>query len=361
MTTADKPDQHEAGFPLAESEYARSLPEAKARSEKYRDRDPFPNIPRALLSSEHIKAYVREIGMIHPFHDGKDSLKSASYEVGAGGRFIFWTEDGKKIDEPIKTNGTFTLRANSISYVQIDCTFLLPEYIAVRFNLRITHVHRGLLLGTGPLVDPGFCGTLLVPLHNLTSDDYTIRGDEGLIWMEFTKTSLMVQEVNLTSIVKDEFNAFPAAKSDKSPEYYFDRASKNQPIRSSIPVVVADAKKRADEAVRAAEQARLAIRILAGVGVLAVLSAVIGLFSLLNGVNSNVMAAYNLIKTVSDQARQAASDAKTAAGDTQNLRSQLDAADVRHTAEELQRIRTQLDDARVQIEALKVEIRNTQK
>ena len=57
----------------------------------------------------------------------------------------------------------------------------LPNYIAVQFNLRITHVHRGLLLGTGPLVDPGFHGKILIPLHNLTSEKYIIRADEGLI------------------------------------------------------------------------------------------------------------------------------------------------------------------------------------
>jgi len=361
MPIAEDPEQNAAGFPIAQSKYADSLDEARARSEIYRKVDPFPNIPRALLSSEHIKAYVRETGMIYPFNDGKESLKSASYEVRAGGHFIYWDGDGNKIDKAIEPTGTYTLRANSIGYIQIDCMFLLPEYIAVRFNLRITHVHRGLLLGTGPLVDPGFNGSLLVPLHNLTSDDYTLRGDEGLIWMEFTKTSHMVTETNLTGAPADTFNEFPPEKSGKSPAYYFDRASKNQPIRSSIPVVVADAKNRADAAVSAAEQARLTIRILASVGFLAILSAVVGLFSLLNGVNANVMAAYNLVRNVSDQATQAASDAKTAVGDTQNLRSQLDAADVRHAADEIQRIRTQLDDERGQIEALKAQVNNLKK
>jgi deoxycytidine triphosphate deaminase len=277
MMIADEPGQHSAGFSPAEAEYAGSLPEARARSRKYRDIDPFPNIPRALLSSEHVRAYVRETGMIHPFNDGQDSLKSASYEVSAGGQFIYWGEDGKKVSEGIKPNGTFTLRANSISYVQIDCTFLLPQYIAVRFNLRITHVHRGLLLGTGPLVDPGFHGTLLVPLHNLTSDDYTMRGDEGLIWMEFTKTSHMAPEANLIGAPQDKFVGFPEAKSDRSPEYYFDRASKNRPILSSIPVVVADAEKLARQAVTSATRAERTVQVLFGTGVLAIAAAVVGL------------------------------------------------------------------------------------
>jgi len=217
---------------------------------------PFPNIPRALLSSEHIKAYVRETGMIHPFESGSGSLKSASYEVRAGGQFIYWDDDGKKIVQPIKREGTFTLLRNSISYVQIEPDFLLPQYIAVRFNLRITHVHRGLLLGTGPLVDPGFHGKLLIPLHNLTSDEYTIRGDEGLIWMEFTKTSHFAKDAGLSDFPRDEFIETEPQKNNQPPEYYFDRASKNRPIRSSIPVVVAEAKKDAISAVTSAKPDR---------------------------------------------------------------------------------------------------------
>src|ERR1041385_2141118 len=163
----------------AETKYALTDDEAKKRSERHLadgvDVDPFPTIPKSLLSSEHIKLYVRETGMIWPFEPEEGRLKPASYEVSAGGKFIYWDEKGNKITENITKDSVFTLPANSISFVQIETYFRLPLYIAVRFNLRITHVHRGLLLGTGPLVDPGFHGKLLVPLHNLTSDPYTDR------------------------------------------------------------------------------------------------------------------------------------------------------------------------------------------
>ena len=66
-------------------------------------------------------------------------------------------------------------------------TLGLPYYMAVRVNLRIKHVHRGILLGTGPLIDPGYDQPILIPLHNLTDQDYFIGLDEGLIWVEFTK------------------------------------------------------------------------------------------------------------------------------------------------------------------------------
>lgn len=85
------------------------------------------------------------------------------------------------------------------------------------------------------------------------------------------------------------------------------------------------------------------------------------LYSLVTGVNANVLATHNLIKSVSDQAGQALSDARRADDGTKALRSQVEAADLPHTADELQRLRAQLDDAKAQIEALKVEVRSLAK
>jgi hypothetical protein len=65
----------------------------------------------------------------------------------------------------------------------------MPDYIAGRFNLLIRDVYRGLLVGTGPLVDPGFVGRLSIPLHNFTSNEYLLRADEGFVYFEFTKLS----------------------------------------------------------------------------------------------------------------------------------------------------------------------------
>jgi hypothetical protein len=233
----------------------------------------------------------------------------------------------------------------------------LPHYIAVRFNLRITHVHRGLLLGTGPLVDPGFHGDLLVPLHNLTSDPYTIRGDEGLIWMEFTKTSHEATRVQLRDAPKDKLVPTQERKSNQPPEYYFDRASKNRPIRSSIPVVVADANKLAQSASDAANRAERTNRIFVGAGLLAIAGIIVSLFSVFSGVNANVVAAHNLIAAVSTNATQAASDAKRAQDDLRDVKTRLEAADTRRSGEEVQRIRTQLEEARAQIESLTAEVR----
>jgi deoxycytidine triphosphate deaminase len=125
--------------------------------------------------------------MIYPFYEEKQ--KPASYEVAVLGKYVYWDEKNKKHVGVIKRGEEFILRRNSIAFVTLEPTFRIPEYIAFRFNLKITHIYRGILLGTGPLVDPGFTGKLSIPLHNLTTNDYTIVGGEPLIWMEFTKLS----------------------------------------------------------------------------------------------------------------------------------------------------------------------------
>lgn len=155
---------------------------------KYKDRDLFPKIANALLNSADIADYVAHTGMIFPFDPSR--LGPASYEMVLGGEYLYWDEDGKKYScKDIKDGEKLVLRQNSITYVSVRETFRIPNYIALRFNLRVKHVHRGLLLGTGPLIDPGFHGKLMIPIHNLTNNQYTIESGEDLISVEFTKVS----------------------------------------------------------------------------------------------------------------------------------------------------------------------------
>ena len=155
--------------------------------------DPFPKTPSALLSADDIIKYVEKTGMIAPF-DGRSGdlspLKAASYESKIGNEAFIY-EKGVNYPKKIYDGSQLYLEipANSIVFVESGIYFRLPSFIAVRFNLQINHVHRGLLLGTGPLVDPGFWGRLCIPLHNLTNEPYFISKTDGLIWIEFTKTS----------------------------------------------------------------------------------------------------------------------------------------------------------------------------
>src|SRR6266853_4752139 len=214
----------------------------REKYEEHKSRDPYPEIPAALLNSAHIKKYADKIGLLDPFES--DRRKSASYEIPFYGTVYIWDAKTKKKEaSEITTQGkTFTVEPNSIAYIYLATTFYLPDYIAVRFNLKITQVHRGLLLGTGPLVDPGFCGRLLVPLHNLTSNSYRLVGGDGLIWVEFTKVS------PTTDGVSGDYKAFPDRKSNLTPEQYFEKANQGNPIVSSIPDATLEARKIAEDA-----------------------------------------------------------------------------------------------------------------
>ncbi|TIM21453.1 MAG: hypothetical protein E5Y74_13850 [Mesorhizobium sp.] len=231
-----------AGGLSVELEHAHSLKEATFRSGTWSHVDPYPKVAPSLLSQLEIEKYIKRAGLIYPF--ANERLKTASYEGRIGDRIFIYRPDGRR-KEVLKENffkGYLRVPANSIVFVESDLTFHLPLYIGLRFNLQILHVHRGLLLGTGPLIDPGFTGKILIPLHNLTSADHYIKADEGLIWIEFTKTTYEF----LNDIEKKV--EFPDHKKGRDSEYWMNKAAKDHlngttvPIETSIPKAITDAK-----------------------------------------------------------------------------------------------------------------------
>jgi len=297
--------------PPYDYDFATTDDEAKRRADFFKDLDPFPHLPAALLSSEHVSDYVRVTGLIHPFDRAEGRLKPASYEARAQ-RFIRWDDDGRKIITDVKDGDEYELPENSIVYVQMESKIRLPDYIALRFNLRIKHVHRGLLLGTGPLVDPGFGGDLLIPLHNLTSKRYVIKVDEGIIWIEFTKTSHNEEKWPARM---GKFTPIQHHKTDVPFSTYFERANQNNPIQSSIPSAVKDARELARSADVSAKKAVRTNRLYASIGVLAIAGLMIGLASL-------------AISIVRDAA-QASSEARRALGENEALKRELVISDRR--------------------------------
>lgn len=221
---------------------------AEAAFQKYKNIDPFPEIDPALLNSSDIIKYVWKTGMLCPFYPKK--LQGASYEVAIRGKVIFWDDAGRKIEQYVdRDTDSFELKPNSIAFVTLEPTFQIPDYIALRFNLKISHVYKGLLLGTGPLVDPGFQGKLSIPLHNLTSNTYRFYGGDGIIKMEFTKLSMHPEwkettDEDISLIYRRNF-----IKPNRVVDDYLKKAiqSSNSVIRSSIPDEIAKVSKKSDE------------------------------------------------------------------------------------------------------------------
>lgn len=154
--------------------------------------DPLRDVAPSLLNSSDIIRYAKRGCLVHPFDPGPElnRLNPATYTIRLLGNLHSW-EQGEKSRRPcispVDPGDRVKIPANSITYLETRDVFRLPQYIAARFNLHIRYVHMGILLGTGPLVDPGFVGPLLVPLHNLTDNDYVVEGGDNLLWVEFTK------------------------------------------------------------------------------------------------------------------------------------------------------------------------------
>jgi deoxycytidine triphosphate deaminase len=248
--------------PLISQEQGKTLAEAWAKKPKSLD------IPDTLLTSDHIISVVEKTGLIAPFFSSKTGrkarLKKAAYEGRVGSKaFIFKDKNCPERIFDSSKDDFLLVPKNSIVFVESDLDFRLPDFIALRFNLQIQHVHRGLLLGTGPLVDPGFWGKLCIPLHNLTDQDYEIPKEEGLIWIEFTKTTLPTghtddARVPLSGDSRDEKGHW------KIEEFLHRSANQYRghkvPIKSSLPTMfdeaTASAKKSADDAKAAVDEVR---------------------------------------------------------------------------------------------------------
>jgi deoxycytidine triphosphate deaminase len=175
------------------------LPTAEERYQRFGTFDPYPEIPPSLLHSGHLATYAIMTGMLEPF-DLAALLKPATYLVPLEGHVRYRDSRGRSqrfylSSDPLIKNtelnvrSDFLLEKNSICYVSLRPIFRIPVYLAGRFNLLIRDVYRGLLVGTGPLVDPGFVGRLSIPLHNFTSNEYLLTAGEGFVYFEFTKLS----------------------------------------------------------------------------------------------------------------------------------------------------------------------------
>lgn len=280
-------------------------------------------IPPSLLSAEHVREYVMATGLISPFHEGgkKKRLKKASYE-GKIGEKAYKFENGGLVRVPF-FEGCLRVEANSITFVECNLDFRLPEYIGLRFNLQIRHVHRGLLLGTGPLIDPGYWGKLCIPLHNLTSKDYLIPLTEGLIWIEFTKTTSNLKNPSEAIGVNPGTQGFWHIEDFimKASRHFMDEGS--SPIQSSIPESVSEANKNSKDAIEQAGRTKSDVRRLEGIGVIAILGLLIACGAILFSAFSAMQAQIAMSKSYVDDARKSLEDIAKKDKEIDGLKLQL--------------------------------------
>jgi deoxycytidine triphosphate deaminase len=152
--------------------------------------DPWPDL-QGMLTADRIDAYNTAVGgMIRPFEP--KLLKTASYELTLGPRCVV---EGENVLLDPATQPRLEIPPNSIAFVPMEQRLYLPHYIVGRFDLQIKFIYKGLLLGTGPQVDPGFQGILSCPLHNISNDPIRIKLGEPFAKLDFAKTAPRIDEI----------------------------------------------------------------------------------------------------------------------------------------------------------------------
>lgn len=244
--------------------------EAEERYERWRQKDPFPRVDTSILTSAQFCEYIAKTGMVYPFKPDKDNIQIATYDVALRGKYIDWTKKEGNQTGKIEKGDKFTLENNSICFVTLEPYFRIPEYIVLRFNLRISNVYKGLLLGTGPIVDPGFEGRLSIPLHNLTNNDYVFTGGKTIISFEFEKINYHPYVDRGNEEVKSKLHVpFFEDRSNAGEQEvgdYLEKAAPNEQVKSSIPAETERAEEAADKAERFANYNLLAAIVTVMVG-----------------------------------------------------------------------------------------------
>jgi len=116
-----------------------------------------------LAAQQIVEAYRRGDIMINPFEP--DQVQGATYDFRVGEQGA--TTSSKKLVN-IREAGYFLLQPGDFGIVTVLEEIRLGPQYAARFGLRSKYARKGLIATTGPQIDPGYQGRLIVGVTNLT-------------------------------------------------------------------------------------------------------------------------------------------------------------------------------------------------
>ena len=136
-----------------------------------------------ILTAQQITAtYKKGDIMIAPFAD--EQIQAASYDLRVGEQGITTTTK-KKIN--IREAGYLSIEPGDFCLmVTLEELNLGPQYTA-RFGLRSKYARKGLIATTGPQIDPGYRGRLIIGLTNLSPKSISLPYKDDLLSVEFHK------------------------------------------------------------------------------------------------------------------------------------------------------------------------------
>ncbi len=123
---------------------------------------------------------------LKPDFDETSQIKPASIDLRLGSKVIKTAAETKVIN--LKETGEYlTIEGSEFVAVQTYERIELSNKISARFGLRSYFTRKGLLMFSGPQIDPGYKGILTVSLFNASNRAITIRYKEQFCTVEFSK------------------------------------------------------------------------------------------------------------------------------------------------------------------------------
>ncbi len=118
--------------------------------------------------------------VIEPFDEGQ--IEAATYDLRVGEQGA--TTSTKRLVN-IRETGSLLLAPGDFGVVTVHETIKLGPQHAARFGLRSKFARKGLIATTGPQIDPGFYGRLIIGLTNLTPRSVSLSHKDDFISVEF--------------------------------------------------------------------------------------------------------------------------------------------------------------------------------
>jgi deoxycytidine triphosphate deaminase len=272
------------------------------------------SVPPGMLSSPHIAYCAKKYRIISDYDPS--CLDSASYQMRVGGSVLTWDrgtkiafELGDNEDKNRNIRKSVDLKPNSLTFLTTIEEFRLTKDIIARFNLKSKWVHQGLLLGTGPIVDPQLHARLLIPVHNFSSQTVTMNYGQKFISVEFTKTLDPDSVLVINESEKTEFIPNPNWNYDF---HRYRERIENKKVESSVQNQFEESKEQIESSRTAIQQFKESadekINTLSRFNIITIVGVIISIFililstwNLIRSTNTKADAAYDLSKSTSDE------------------------------------------------------------
>ena len=142
-----------------------------------------------MILNDHqiISAYKDGEILIEPFDENQ--IQPASYDIRIGHQAVTTSSEGV-VD--LESRKYIVLKPGDFGIIiSHEVIKLGPQYVG-RFGLRSSLARKGLIATTGPQIDPGFHGRLIIGITNLTPQDISMTYLDKFLTIELHKLDTAV-------------------------------------------------------------------------------------------------------------------------------------------------------------------------